>query len=95
MAWQLHCSTSAPTTQSSLFALKFVDQKIDGDTIKLLKAPAIEDATMWKQQCFQSVYNYLHKKLLIGNSEALISVFLEHFCLPTYTAEESAGMVFY
>ena len=81
------------TTSLDLFTPTFVERRFEGETIKLLKAPAIEDATMWKQQCFQAVYDSMRKRLHLGNSDALIRVFSEHFNLQTQTAEESARRV--
>ena len=92
MARQLR-TPSAPSSSHAPYAPTFVERRLNNETIKLLRAPKIEDSTMWKQQCFESVYNTLRKKLTVVNCDALISLFSDHFPLETTTAELSAQNV--
>ena len=92
MARQIR-TPSASRNSCVPYAPTFVERRLNNETIKLLKAPTIEDSTMWKQQCFKSVYNTLRKKLTVVNCDALISVFSDHFPLETTTAERSAQNV--
>ena len=49
---------------------------------------------MWKQQCFQSVYNRLRRKLSTScAADMIISVFGEHSPLSTTTAKQEARRV--
>ena len=66
---------------------------LGSEKIQLLKAPGIDSDVMWKQQCFESVYNRLRAKLCDScNADAIISVFNAHFPISTLAAEDQARM---
>ena len=66
---------------------------LGSEKIQLLKAPGIDSDVMWKQQCFESVYNRLRGKLSDScNADAIISVFNTHFPISTLSAEDQARM---
>ena len=74
------------------FSKPSYEERILGDQkISLLKAPGVDSDVMWKQQCFESVYNRLRTKLSDSYStESLISVFNVHFPISTLPAEDLA-----
>ena len=63
------------------------------EKIQLLRAPSIESDVMWKQQCFEMVYNRLRSKLSDYSDDVVISVFNEHFPLSTITAGQEARRI--
>ena len=81
MARQLR-TPSAPTSSRVSYAPTFVERRLNGETIKLLRAPTIEDSTMWKQQCFESVYNTLrnpiHQLIPVEKGKMIQTIILLH-----------------
>ena len=92
MSAQLNARINRPSTSRSSYSQPtFETRKLGKEKLSLLRAPSIDAAAMWKQQCFQSVYNRLRGKLSpTCNADALIAVFNEHFPLSTLPAEDIA-----
>ena len=63
------------------------------EKIQLLRAPSIESDVMWKQQCFEMIYNRLRSKLSDYSADVVISVFNEHFPLSTISTEQEARRI--
>ena len=69
----------------------YEERLLGREKIQLLKAPGIDAEVMWKQQCFESVYNRLRAKLNDScSADNLITVFNSHFPISTLPAEDQA-----
>ena len=69
----------------------YEERLLGTEKIQLLKAPGIDSEVMWKQQCFESVYNRLRSKLSEScNADSIIAVFNTHFPISTLSAEDQA-----
>ena len=80
-------------TTPAPFAFKptYEERLLGSQKIQLLKAPGVDSDVMWKQQCFESVYNRLRAKLNDScSADNLISVFNAHFPISTLPAEDQA-----
>ena len=72
----------------------YEERKLDGTTMRLIKAPPVDDAPMWKGQAFDFARDRLRGR--IGGSvtaDSAITIMGEHFPMATMTAEEEARRV--
>ena len=80
-----------PNSLSTSFKPIYESRTLGDQKIQLLKAPGVDSEVMWKQQCFESVYNRLRTKLGdTCNADSIISVFNAHFPISTLPAEDQA-----
>ena len=80
-----------PNSASTSFKPIYESRTLGDQKIQLLKAPGVDSEVMWKQQCFESVYNRLRTKLSDAcNADSIISVFNTHFPISTLSAEDQA-----
>ena len=73
---------------------EYVDRKLDVTTIRLIKAPSVDEAPMWKGQAFDFDRDRLRGK--IGGAvtaDSVITVIGEHFPMSTMTVEQEARRV--
>jgi hypothetical protein len=80
-----------PNSLPTSFKPTYESRTLGDQKIQLLKAPGVDSEVMWKQQCFESVYNRLRTKLGdTCNADSIISVFNAHFPISTLPAEDQA-----
>ena len=73
------------------FKPTYEERLLGTQKIQLLRAPGVDSDVMWKQQCFESVYNRLRAKLNDScTADNLISTFNAHFPISTLPAEDQA-----